>query len=69
MPTSSPIEFMPPPQLLIKLGSIIIHYKELTSSDGHYMDKVALDSLLSDEEVVKWIEGMDKMALLPKMRK
>jgi len=59
----------PTPQLLIKLGSIIVHYKEFLSSDGHYMDKVALDSLLSDEDVIEWFEQMDKMAFLPKIRK
>lgn len=58
----------PTPQLLIKLGSIIVHYQELTSVKGHYMDQAALDSLLADEDVKEWMKGMDKMAFLPKMR-
>ena len=69
MATGSPKAFMPSPQLLIKLGSIIVHYQELNSSDGHYLDRAALDTLLSDEEVIEWMEGMDKLAFLPKMRK
>lgn len=59
----------PTPQLLIKLGSIIVHQQELNSSDGHYMDKSALDSLLGDPEVIEWMKGMDKMAFLPVKRK
>lgn len=59
----------PSPQLLIKLGSIIVHQQELNSPDGHYMDKSALDSLLEDEQVKEWMAGMDKMAFLPVKRK
>lgn len=59
----------PNPQLLIKLGSLIVHYQELNSSDGHYMDKAAIDSLLNDADVVEWLNGMDEMAFLPKTRK
>lgn len=59
----------PTPQLLIKLGSIIVHQQELNSSDGHYMDTSALDTLLEDEDVIEWMKGMDKMAYLPVKRK
>ncbi len=58
----------PSAQLLIKLGSIIVHQQELSSANGHYMDKAALDSLLSDPEVIAWMKEMDSMALLPKKR-
>lgn len=58
----------PTPKLLIKLGSIIVHQQELNSSNGHYLDKVTLDSLLEDEEVKEWMKGMDKMAFLPVKR-
>lgn len=61
-------ELKPTPQLLIKLGSIIVHYQELLSNDGHYMDKAALDSLLSDEDVTQWMKQMDNNAFLPKRR-
>jgi hypothetical protein len=62
-------ELKPTPQLLIKLGSIIVHYQELLSSDGHYMDKAALDSLLNDEDVIQWMKQMDDNAFLPKKRR
>ena len=58
----------PSAQLLIKIGSIIIHQQELSSANGHYMDKAALDTLLEDEEVVAWMKEMDDMAFLPKKR-
>ena len=61
-------ELKPTPQLLIKLGSIIVHFKELTSANGHYLDKAALDSLLNDEDVKQWLKQMDDNAFLPKMR-
>lgn len=54
--------------LLVKLGSIAVHAQELTSSDGHAYDKVALDQLLHDTEVSDWMKAMDKMAFLPKKR-
>jgi len=61
-------ELKPSPQLLIKLGSIIVHFQELNSSDGHYLDQAALDGLLNDEETVQWMKQMDDNAFLPKKR-
>ncbi len=58
----------PSAQLLIKLGSIIVHQQELNSCHGHYMDRVALDTLLQDSDVKKWMREMDESALLPKKR-
>lgn len=58
----------PSPQLLIKLGSIIVHFKEWTSDKGHEFDKIALDALLQDDEVIKWLKDMDELALLPRPR-
>lgn len=58
----------PSAQLLIKLGSIIVHQEELLSANAHYMDKSALDSLMADEEVKEWMKEMNKMALLPLKR-
>ena len=58
----------PSVQLLIKLGSIIVHQQELQSANGHYMDKAALDSLLGDEDVKEWMKEMDGMAFLPVKR-
>lgn len=58
----------PPPALLIKLGSIIVHYEEMLSPGGHGLDKIALDDLLNDAEVKDWLETMDRGAFLPKKR-
>lgn len=58
----------PSPGLLAKIGSIIIHARELLSPDGHVYDKVALDSAVNDEEVKQWIEGMDELSMLPRER-
>lgn len=58
----------PTPQLLIKLGSIIVHFEELTSPGAHEVDKAAIDTLMEDEEVVEWMKSMDKMAFLPVKR-
>lgn len=58
----------PPPALLIKLGSIIVHYQELNSPNGHHFDKTTIDSLLENEDVKEWFKEMDKLALLPKKR-
>lgn len=60
--------FKPSTQLLIKLGSIITHYEEWTSKKGHEFDKVAIDSLMADEDVKEWLKQMDAMALLPHKR-
>ena len=58
----------PSPALLCKLGSIIIHTEELTSPTGHGFDKIALDGLVNDPEVVEWMEAMRAMAMLPVKR-
>lgn len=54
--------------VLVKLGSIVIHYEEWTSPSGHPVDKTALDGLIADPEVREWITRMDKFAMLPKKR-
>jgi hypothetical protein len=58
----------PSASLLMKLGSIIRHFEELTSSKAHSLDKAAIESLLSDSDVKEWFEEMDKQALLPVKR-
>lgn len=58
----------PSPQLLMKLGSAIVHFQEYISNEGHYVDKIALEGLLLDEEVNDWIKEMDSMSLIPKKR-
>lgn len=54
--------------VLVKLGSIAIHTKEMLSPGGHPFDKLELDHLLEDPEVAEWLKAMDEMAFLPKMR-
>jgi hypothetical protein len=56
----------PTPQLLIKLGSLITHYQEFNSPNGHELDLVTIHSLEKDPDVKEWLKGMDEMALLPK---
>jgi hypothetical protein len=53
---------------LVKLGSIAVHVDELFSSDGHEFDKLAIQNLLNDSEVVEWLAGMQKLAMLPVKR-
>lgn len=55
--------------LLVKLGSIAVHADEMFSDDGHHFDKVALQQLLVDQEVVAWIAKMTEMAMVPRKRK
>lgn len=58
----------PSASLLIKLGSIIVHFDEFTSATGHPLDKQTADQLLKDEEVAEWLSEMTKLAFLPVKR-
>lgn len=58
----------PGPALLVKLGSIAVHTDEMLSPGGHTFDRHALNTLLTDPEVIEWRAAMDKMAMLPVMR-
>ena len=58
----------PSASLLVKLGSIIVHYEESKSDEGHHLDLSAIDGLMQDPEVVEWFEAMNGMALLPLKR-
>jgi hypothetical protein len=59
----------PNASLLCKLGSIAVHADEMMSKDGHHFDRIALNQLLADPEVVEWLKEMDAHAMLPKKRK
>jgi hypothetical protein len=48
----------PSASLLCKLGSIVVHYEELNSLDGHPIDKSTIDSLRRDPEVEEWFTEM-----------
>lgn len=58
----------PSAALLCKLGSIAVHFEEMTGPKGHSFDVEAMKSLLSDPEVREWLKAMDKLALIPKVR-
>jgi len=45
-------------QILIKLGSIAVHVEELFSPGGHPVDKAAIETLLTDQELQEWIKEM-----------
>lgn len=60
--------FRPTVTLMIKLGSMVVHYEEMLSRKGHEFDKHALDTLTSDPEVVEWFGAMNKSAYLPVKR-
>ena len=66
MNSSDPLK--PAVSVLCKLGSIAVHVQEMLSAKGHHFDKVALESLMMDKEVIGWLYDMDKMAMLPKKR-
>jgi hypothetical protein len=59
----------PSPQLLCKLGSVIVHAEELASPDGHDFDAVALKQLMGDAQVKEWLADMRSMAMIPEKRK
>lgn len=61
-------ELAPPVTVLVKLGSIAVHADEMLSPGGHDFDRVALQGLLSDPEVIEWLAGMDRKAMVPKKR-
>lgn len=54
--------------LLCKLGSIVVHADEGLGSKGHQFDLAAISALVSDREVIEWLDAMDSMALLPVRR-
>lgn len=58
----------PPPRLLAKVGSILVHVEEMLSPQGHRFDRAALEATMNDPEVKEWLEALDKLALVPKKR-
>ena len=60
------VEQIPLPRLMIFLGSIAVHAEELLSPKGHEYDRIVLETLLKDPEVVKWIK--DHAVYLPVKR-
>lgn len=58
--------YKPSIALLAKLGSIVVHAEEMMEPGGHAVDRAALQTLLADPEVKRWIDGMG--VLLPLKR-
>lgn len=58
----------PSTTLLVKLGSLIVHYDEMNSPGGHSFDVAVIEQLRADPEVAEWFAAMDKLAMLPKKR-
>jgi hypothetical protein len=58
----------PAPALLIKLGSIIVHFDEFHSEGGHPVDLHTAKQLLADPDVKDWIHRMTVSAMLPLKR-
>ena len=60
----------PSAALLCKLGSLIVHAAEYldAAGRGHPFDKDAFDTLMEDPEVREWMNGMDKLSMLPMKR-
>ena len=63
-----PDPLKPSAALLVKLGSLIVHLEEANSPTGHPYDKVAVEQLQADPEVMEWFTAMNKMAMLPVKR-
>jgi len=58
----------PPLALLVKLGSIAVHVDEMLSPQGHGYDKIVIQGVLQDPEVIEWIAEMTHKGLLPVKR-
>jgi len=53
-------------QLLVKIGSIVVHADETLSADGRDVDREITVSLINDPDVQEWINAMG--VLLPHKR-
>ena len=57
----------PSDRTLVKLGSLIVHYQE-ARDQGHEFDRIAVQQLERDKEVIDWLAAMQALALLPVKR-
>jgi hypothetical protein len=55
--------------LLIKLAALAVHAEELLGSDGHEVDKGAIEGLLADLEVRAFLDDPNNAVLLPLKRR
>lgn len=65
---TQPNYLSPPASLLVKLGSIIVHFDEYYAAGGHPFDLQTAQQLLLDPEVQTWIIEMTSRAMLPVKR-
>lgn len=64
-----PKEFLnPPPALLAKLGSVVVHVEEMLGPGGHNFDRYALNTAMNDPEVREWLSAGRKLAMIPEKR-
>ena len=56
----------PSVQLLVKIGSIVVHADETLSPDGRNLDREVTIGLINDPDVQEWIAAMG--VLLPHKR-
>jgi hypothetical protein len=59
---------IPSLQLLVKLGSLVIHYQEATGPKRHPLDMDAIRSIEGEPDVQEWISEMTKRGFLPVKR-
>ncbi len=58
----------PSVDVLIRLGSALIHADEAISPTGEEIDRFQFVRLMKDPLVVEWIKGMNALAMLPVKR-
>jgi hypothetical protein len=58
----------PSVNLLIALASLIVHYEEWTSPNGHPNDKNVIDSIRNQPEIKEWFDQMERLTFLPLKR-
>lgn len=54
--------------LAAKVGSLIVHVEEASSTDAHHFDSVAIAALLMDPEIVEWLRELRSCAMVPVKR-
>ncbi len=54
--------------VLVKLGSLLMHYQEFLSPQAHHTDRLAIQTLEKDHEVIEWVKAMQDLSLLPVKR-
>ena len=50
--------------LACKLASVVVHAQELLSVDGREADRIALQAVANDPDVVAWIKALGPLAPL-----